>query len=138
VVEFKQVTALPQRFACRNCGMQSSEALQSSNQDHLRCRGCGNALSETDFFPEEKIDVPVITEHEEVPNGMVAMTLYSALMVDAAPYAKNLRETPILNVDEEVDIASLRASYPKQWDALRTALGPMLAEAQNRPMARQK
>src|SRR5215813_290244 len=139
IVELKQVTALPQRFACRNCGMQSDEALQSSspNPDHLRCRGCGNALSENDFFPEEKIDVPVITEHEEVPNGMVAMTLYSALMVDAAPYAKNLRETPILNVDEEVDIASLRASYPKQWDALRTALGPMLAEAQNERMARQ-
>src|SRR5215813_6187659 len=138
VVELKQVMALPQRFACRNCGMQSSEALQSSaGLDHRRCRGCGNALSENDFFPEEKIDVPVITEHEEVPNGMVAMTLYSALMVDAAPYAKNLRETPILNVDEEVDIASLRASYPKQWDALRTALGPMLAEAQNERMARQ-
>src|SRR5215468_3065573 len=111
VVEVKQVTALPQRFACRNCGMQSSEAIQSSsNLHHQRCRGCGNSLSENDFFPEEKIDVPVITEHQEVPNGMVAMTLYSALMVDAAPYAKNLRETPILNVDEEVDIASLRAS----------------------------
>src|SRR5215472_6083069 len=128
VVELKQVTALPQRFACRNCGMQSSS---------LRCRSCGNLLSENDFFPEEKIEVPVITEQQEMPNGMVAMTLYSALMVDAAPYAKNLRETPVLNVDEEVDIASLRASYPKHWEALRTALGPMLAEAQNERFARQ-
>ena len=51
-------------------------------------------------LPGQEIEVPVITEHQEVPNGMVAMTLYSALMVDAAPYAKNLRETPILNVDE--------------------------------------
>lgn len=101
------------------------------------CRTCGNPLSDNDFFPAEQIEVPVITEHKEMPNGMVAMTLYSALMVDAAPYAKNLRETPILNVDEEVDIASLRASYPKQWEALRTSLGPMLSEAQNERTARQ-
>ena len=140
VVELKQVTALPQRFACRSCGTQSpTQGLSSAAGVATvpNCRTCGNRLSENDFFPEERIEVPVITEQQEVPNGMVAMTLYSALMVDAAPYAKNLRETPILNVDEEVDIASLRASYPKHWEALRTALGPMLAEAQNERMARQ-
>lgn len=140
VVELKQVTALPQRFACRSCGTQSPTRGLSSAAGVAtlpNCRTCGSPLSENDFFPEEKIEVPVITEQQDVPNGMVAMTLYSALMVDAAPYAKNLRETPILNVDEEVDIASLRASYPKHWEALRTALGPMLAEAQNERMARQ-
>ncbi len=68
---------------------------------------------------------------------MVAMTLYSPLMVDSAPYAKNLRETPILNVDEEVDLSSLRASYPEQWESLKGSLGPMLSEAQNERMARQ-
>lgn len=142
VVELKQVTALPQRFACRNCGMHSTprEASHAAgfpmNQSYT-CPRCRNPLSDRDFFPEEQVQVPVITEQQELPNGMVAMTLYSALMVDAAPYAKNLRETPILNVDEEVDIASLRASYPKHWEALRTALGPMLAEAQNERFARQ-
>ncbi|HEY6351999.1 MAG TPA: hypothetical protein VI636_21600 [Candidatus Angelobacter sp.] len=153
VVELKQVTALPPRFACHNCGAQSIAAKDSTQPDQSSgfpitrlpnyaipqssCRSCGNPLSENDFFPEERIEVPVITQQQETPNGMVAMTLYSALMVDAAPYAKNLRETPILNVDEEVDIASLRASYPKHWEALRTSLGPMLAEAQNERMARQ-
>ena len=140
VVELKQVTALPQRFACRRCGTESREQGTLSKADQRgrpRCRACGSPFSGNDFFPEETIEVPVITEQQEMPNGMVAMTLYSALMVDAAPYAKNLRETPILNVEEEVDIASLRASYPKHWEALRTALGPMLAEAQNERMARQ-
>src|SRR5215510_4114446 len=145
VIQIKHITALPARYICRNCGAQleigssdrrvigSTEGAYSSPT----CTSCGKRLSEDDFLAEEQLEIPVITEHQEVPNGMVAMTLYSALMVDAAPYAKNLRETPILNVDEEVDIASLRASYPKQWDALRTALGPMLAEAQNERMARQ-
>ncbi|HEY6251482.1 MAG TPA: hypothetical protein VI685_16105 [Candidatus Angelobacter sp.] len=198
VVELKQVTALPQRFACRTCGTQSSidgiskldsmipklqkqngvgvDGVQMTRRPDDRgpqpapvlrgmgwgdpmtpgsptrggftrggvevtrsciCPMCRNPLSDSDFFPEEQVQVPVITEQQEMPNGMVAMTLYSALMVDAAPYAKNLRETPILNVEEEVDIASLRASYPKHWEALRTTLGPMLAEAQNERTARQ-
>lgn len=147
LVELKQVTALPKRFACRSCGThstpdQAAGGLMNRLPDDLMnrsytCPMCRKPLSDTDFFPEEQVQVPVVTEQQEMPNGMVAMTLYSALMVDAAPYAKNLRETPILNVDEEVDIASLRASYPRHWEALRTALGPMLAEAQNERFARQ-
>lgn len=153
VVEVKHVTALPARFICGSCGVQMTRRPGDRGpqpEPVLRgmgwgdpmtrfpeCRSCGNPLKDNDFYPEEKIEVPVLTEHKEVPNGMVSMTLYSALMVDAAPYAKNLRETPILNVDEEVDIASLRASYPKHWEALRAALGPMLSEAQNERMARQ-
>jgi hypothetical protein len=137
VVEVKHVTALPARFICTNCGVPMTRRPDDPMTRSPECRSCGNPLDDNDFYPEEKIEVPVLTEHKEVPNGMVSMTLYSALMVDAAPYAKNLRETPILNVDEEVDIASLRASYPKHWEALRTALGPMLSEAQNERMARQ-
>lgn len=101
------------------------------------CPTCGAMLSDADFYPEEAEDVPVVTGTKECPNGMVLMTLYSPLHIDAAPYAKNLRETPILNVDEEVDIAALRASYPGQWEALKGALGPMNPEAQNERMARQ-
>jgi hypothetical protein len=151
VLQMKHVTVLPPRFVCRSCGGENpsqkfKDREAASETDHriigssdhpILCPACGGALSENDFFPAEELDVPVFTEHKEVPNGMVSMTLYSAMMVDAAPYAKSLRETPILNVDEEVDIASLRASYPKQWEALRGALGPMLAEAQNERMARQ-
>jgi hypothetical protein len=101
------------------------------------CRNCGAALSEQNYFPEEDAEIPVASGAEDVPNGMVSMTLYSPLHVDAAPYAKNLRETPILNVDEEVDIAALRASYPAQWEALKSAFGPIDAEAQNERTARQ-
>src|SRR5207248_2190644 len=101
------------------------------------CPGCGAELSDDDFYPEESAEVPVVCGTKEMPNGMVTMTLYSPLHVDAAPYAKNLRETPILNVDEEVDVAALRASYPAQWEALKGALGPMNPEAQNERMARQ-
>jgi hypothetical protein len=106
-------------------------------ESNIRCPRCGTSLSDHDFYPAETAEIPVAAQSADVPNGMVAMTLYSPLMVDSAPYAKNLRETPILNVDEEVDLSSLRASYPEQWESLKGALGPMLSEAQNERMARQ-
>jgi hypothetical protein len=157
VLETRKVTVLPERYICSRCKaavpMQSGDreivgpvdrktvqpatSTHPINQLQKCCHSCGTMLSDSDFYPEETAEIPVIAGNKEVPNGMVAMTLYSPLHVDTAPYAKNLRETPILNVDEEVDVAALRASYPAQWEALKGALGPMNPEAQNERMARQ-
>src|SRR5215469_11074624 len=57
VVEVKQVTALPQRFACRRCGTQSPVQSLSPTAGLTNppgCQICGTPLSENDFFPEEK------------------------------------------------------------------------------------
>ncbi|HEV2987419.1 MAG TPA: hypothetical protein VG759_03185 [Candidatus Angelobacter sp.] len=132
-LELKKHTLMPARYSCFHCGA----SVPADSGAVGRCRNCGAALSEQNYFPEEEAEIPVASGTEDVPNGMVSMTLYSPLHVDAAPYAKNLRETPILNVDEEVDIAALRASYPAQWDALKATLGPIDAEAQNERTARQ-
>lgn len=150
VVESQKVSVLPERYVCSRCTttvpMKSGDRVTGRSGDRPNpemhsslqpCPTCGAMLSDADFYPEEAADVPVVTGTKECPNGMVLMTLYSPLHIDAAPYAKNLRETPILNVDEEVDIAALRASYPGQWEALKGALGPMNPEAQNERMARQ-
>src|SRR5947209_5747948 len=156
VLETQKVAVLPERYICSRCttavpaqsghpraagtGREiGSSGLLAAREPALAkaCPGCGAMLSDMDFYPEEVADVPVVSGTRECANGMVLMTLYSPLHIDAAPYAKNLRETPILNVDEEVDIAALRASYPAQWEALKGALGPMNPEAQNERMARQ-
>jgi hypothetical protein len=133
LVELKKHTLMPARYLCFQCGASVPATAGASGS----CRNCRAALSEQNYFPEEEAEIPVMSGMKDVPNGMVSMTLYSPLHVDAAPYAKNMRETPILNVDEEVDVAALRASYPGQWDALRSTLGPINAEAQNERMARQ-
>jgi hypothetical protein len=135
VVEVKSHVLMPARFLCAGCGA-TTPAHQAATISGNCCRGCRAPLGDDRFYPEERADIPVITKTRDVANGMVTMNLYSPLHVDAAPYAKNLRETPILNVDEEVDIASIRASYPEQWDGLQSSLGPMLAEAQNERQAR--
>lgn len=135
VLEVMSHVVMPGRYLCGGCGA-TTPAAQAASVGGSCCRGCRAPLGDHQFFPEERAEIPVMTETRDVPNGMVTMSLYSPLHVDAAPNAKNLRETPILNVDEEVDIAAIRASYPEQWDGLKSSLGPMLAEAQNERQAR--
>ncbi|HEV2963002.1 MAG TPA: hypothetical protein VG649_14330 [Candidatus Angelobacter sp.] len=139
-LELKKHTLMPARYLCFQCGASvpaNSDVASNVASGTTSCRNCGAPLSEQNYFPQEEAEIPVASGMKDVPNGMVSMTLYSPLHVDAAPYAKNLRETPILNVDEEVDIAALRASYPGQWEALKSTLGPINAEAQNERTARQ-
>jgi hypothetical protein len=135
VLEVKSHVLMPARYLCGACGA-TTPAHKAASISGNCCGGCRAPLGDHQFYPEEQADIPVIAKTRDVPNGMVTMNLYSPLHVDAAPYAKNLRETPILNVDEEVDIASIRASYPEQWDGLKSSLGPMLSEAQNERQAR--
>jgi hypothetical protein len=136
-LELKKHTLMPARYLCFQCGASVPADAGAALGTNGVCRNCRAPLSGQNYFPEEEAEIPVMSGMKDVPNGMVSMTLYSPLHVDAAPYAKNLRETPILNVDEEVDVAALRASYPGQWDALKSTLGPINAEAQNERMARQ-
>ena len=133
MLELKKHTLMPARYLCFQCGA----SVPADSGEAGVCRHCGAALSGQNYFPEEEAEIPVASGTKDVPNGMVSMTLYSPLHVDAAPHAKNLRETPILNVEEEVDVAALRASYPGQWEALKSTLGPIDAEAQNERTARQ-
>ncbi len=133
VLELKKHALMPPRYLCFRCGATATAEAGPPGT----CPNCGAPISEQNYFPEEEAEIPVASGSKDVPNGMVSMTLYSPLHIDAAPYAKNLRETPILNVDEEVDIAALRASYPAQWEALKSTLGPINAEAQNERTARQ-
>jgi hypothetical protein len=135
VAAMKAGIILSERFYCPRCGA-TAPAKGFDEQAGMACPQCGTQLSGNDYYPAEEGEMPTIEGDEEVPNGMVAHTLYSPLMVDAAPWAKNLAETPILNVDEEVDIASLRESFPTKWDQLREVTGPTTPENSNERFAR--
>ncbi len=136
VLSMELTTVIPAYYLCRGCSTNVSEDAVAQSGG-LNCPNCEQPLSENDYYPPEEMSVPVFNKTKDVPNGIVAMDLYSPLHVDAAPYAKSLSETPILNVDEEVDIAAIRESYPEQWDALKSSIGPMLTEAGNERQARQ-
>jgi hypothetical protein len=49
----------------------------------------------------------------------VLISIYGASNVDAAPYAQELYETPILDLELEVDISAIRSAYPGAWDKLK-------------------
>jgi len=137
VIKLKTQALFPDRFVCPECSALTPADNQKINENGMRCPSCGTQMGGNDFYPGEEAELPSVEGDEDVPNGMVAHTLYSALMVDAAPYAKNLRETPILGVEEEVDLAALREMFPDKWQQLATSLGPINADNQMERQARQ-
>lgn len=136
VITVSKIEILPARFLCQNCGatVPADQAATTGGDSGPMCSSCYAPLDGNSFYPPETAEHPIVTETKEVPNGMVAMSIYSALHVDARPGAHTLHETPTLTVDQEVDIASLRESYPDQWDVLKTSTGS--AETTNERQAR--
>lgn len=98
----------PDRMHCFNCGTTTPAAQMMTPQ----CAGCQQPMGADSYFPEERGPIPVQTGTQDVPNGMVAQNLYSPLEIDADPAADELRHSPILNLEVEVHLGALRASYP--------------------------
>lgn len=116
---------LPDRFECPNCGATTPAAnmpsfAQMSCMGDQKQPGCGQPLSPSNYYPAEPIEYPGITGYKDVPNGMVAIDVYGILNVVAAPYANRLYQSPLLRLDEEVDLGSVRSAYPDKWDDLKS------------------
>lgn len=109
----------PDRFICPDCGDVTPASVAMGATSEPMCQGCGAQLSPSDFYPAETMPVPVVTSYREDPNGMVAMTCYSSLNITVAPYAKELTDCPILRLDEEMDDAAIKMSYPDNWDDIQ-------------------
>jgi hypothetical protein len=110
------------RYVCSKCGAETpADAMVMMAQP--MCQQCGAPLGEGDYYPAEEAEVPVVQEMEDVPNGQVITSIFNNLHVDVAPHSNEagkdpLISTPILNLEVEADIASLRRSYPEMWDEL--------------------
>lgn len=121
---------MPARMHCYNCGIDSPPAMLrqgGQGQDTLQCRNCGKQLMDDSFYPA--VVGPVVQQvgTEEVPQGAVVQDLYNPLEIDCDPAAKNLRETPILNLEVEVHVAALRAAYPDMYSEIKASASSELS-----------
>lgn len=128
VYDYTETELSPDRYVCQHCG-QVTPANTAATMLSPHCQTCGQPLDQSGFFPAETGTALAQVGEEEVPDGMVAQTVYSPLEVDADPAAKELRQTPILNLDVEVHISSLRASYPSMYDDIQTGAESQLSDS---------
>ena len=62
--------------------------------------------------PAEKRQTLGVVGTQKVPRAMVKQTIHSPLEVDADPNAKSLTQTPVLVLDQEIDIGEARMMLP--------------------------
>lgn len=120
VYQMQEQEIAPDRFICQQCGAETpADSINPMAQP--QCQNCGAPLSESDFFPAEKAQLPTPVDMKDVPNGGVVMTIFNTLHVDMDPRVTDasrdpIYATPILDLEDEADISILRASYPEAWD----------------------
>lgn len=107
-------TISPERYHCFNCGTDVPPDSMAAMMTHA-CTKCSAPLGPESYYPEETGSAVGQVGEEELPNGMVAQTIYCPLEVDCDPQAKNLRETPLLSLSVDVHLGALRASYPQMY-----------------------
>lgn len=120
--EMEERELSPDRYICSSCG-GDMPADQAAVQSQLQCPYCGKPLSDADFHPAIKGQVPVIKAASEVPQMQVRKSIFNSLHVDADPTADSetgdpLMRTPILDLSLEVDVGAMRAMFPAMWDEL--------------------
>lgn len=129
-----QVT--PDRFECPKCGTTVPDSAVSPF-GVPRCPKCGAELRDEDWHPGDVMEVPQTVGQEEIPNGMTKIDVFGLLNVDAAPYAQDLFQTPILDLEMECDVADVRSRYPQAWDKIQANSGTAgVPEAEADRMAR--
>lgn len=115
IIEMVPTEVAPEHYECKKCG-QDTPASSLGPFIKKMCPQCRYPLGEDDFYPAVTIPLPKKTGYSETPNGMVAMDVYGALNVDADPYAQDLTETPLLDLETDPHVGQVRAAYPKAWD----------------------
>jgi len=118
VYEQQEREILPDRYGCPDCGADTPAPGMSAFTSPA-CQECGRGLGDEHFFPSETSQVPVITGYNDVPNGQTRQTVYGLLSVDAKPDCEDVHLSPIVDLEEEVDLAALRSAYPKMRDELK-------------------
>ncbi|MFL6427894.1 MAG: hypothetical protein ACJ71S_06590 [Acidobacteriaceae bacterium] len=110
-------TLQDERYHCFNCGADVP-ADSMAGMISQACPKCGAPLGPESYYPAETGQSVGQVGEEELPNGMVAQTIYSPLEVDCDPQARSLRQTPLLSLSVEVHLGALRASYPQMYSQI--------------------
>ena len=116
---------LPNRYICPNCGTKTPANLDSIDR-RPPCPTCGRPLSSADFYPAQKIKMPVQTGQREVPNGQVRWDVWNILNMEGMPQASPqgggvIGNSPLWDLSCLVTKGALRRMYPGAWEKLRNA-----------------
>jgi hypothetical protein len=109
----------PNRYICPNCGT-SVPLDQFAVESQMLCPKCGSPVSAADFFPSQKLPMPVVRQAKEVPQMQVRKSLYNGLHVDADFDADSETGDPLvkvrlLDLAVETDVGAMRAMFPEMW-----------------------
>lgn len=127
VITEGQIEIFPDRYVCPKCGADvPAQGVAPGTQP--TCPDCGTPLTDSDFYPAEHGTGPVVAAMKDVPNGMVAQSILGTLNIDCDPRSGEpnmdpLQNSPLLDYEDEADVAVLRAIYPGAWDKIKQAYG---------------
>lgn len=107
----------PDRYHCFNCGTDTP-----ADQQPEACPKCKAPLGPESFYPAEQSQEMSIVGQKKVPRAMVKWTVHGPMEVDVDPMAKDLSETPILSLDQEVDVGALRRVFPAMFKEITEGL----------------
>jgi hypothetical protein len=137
-IQFQNHQVFPDRFNCPGCDHETpAQNMAMLGPGQAMCEACGQQLSQSNFYPAESMQIPQVTEYKDEPNGMVAQTAYGLLNVTIQPSVSEVYQSPILKLDEEVDTAAIRASYPEAWQEASQVTESEDAEQANERLSRQ-
>src|SRR5581483_331795 len=114
-------TVAPDRYSCPDCGTDNPANLQNMAQGGTQCMTCGKPLGSANFFPATELDMPIITDWREVPNGQVRWDFYNGLNVEVMPQANTngggvIANSPLLDLSVDITKGAFRRMYPGAWD----------------------
>jgi hypothetical protein len=118
IMEMQEQMVAPNRYICPNCGAVIPET-QLNPFGTPTCPNCRGPLGDADWFESQSIPMPTKVGEVETPNGMTAFNVYSGLNVDADPDAQELYESPLIDLEVEVPLASVRAQFPAMYNVLQ-------------------
>ena len=108
----------PDRFHCFKCG-QDTPANAMPEDKTCSTPGCGSALGPESFYPSEQTTETALAGQKRVPRAMVKWSAHGPMEIDCDPMAKTLEDTPILSYDQEIDIGSLRLTFPTAFEQIQ-------------------
>ena len=108
----------PDRYHCYGCGTETP----ADQMQQRACPQCSKPLGPETFFPAESSQQVALQGQKKVPRAMVKWSVHGPMEVDVDPMAKDLTETPLLSLDQEIDIGALRRIYPAMFDQITDGL----------------
>jgi hypothetical protein len=136
VATVSQTQVVSDRYVCFNCG-KATPLAAVKNKDMAACPNCKAPLKESGFFPGRTDKIPISEIKADVPNGMVLQSIYGPLHIDTKPDAQTLRDTPLLDLEEEVALGWLRTTYPGFYKELQEGMVAEDGQSQYARQARQ-